>query len=207
MAANTRFLFLLSIIIFVNSWIQKTWAFVRSAGPKSSFNIIFKSIIVRKKLIIRLMLCFASPRETRPRKKRSKMRILKFFIVADLTNQGQSSRAQSIRPLNSWPFAASLNSHLQDSCLIAVVSILDPAPKQVSPWRALLADQYWRLEAAATWATDKRLWGLEGQKTRPKKRLWRNWKSATLLEPSIHFQNPLHRGDHSISQQSSSKAF
>ncbi len=71
----------MTIITSVNSWIQKAWALVRSVGTKSSLDTTSESIIVREKLMLWLILCFASPREARPRKKHSEMRILKFFII------------------------------------------------------------------------------------------------------------------------------
>ena len=52
---------------------------VRWAQELSWYTI--KSIITRERLMLRLMPCFASHKEVRLRKKHSKMRILKFFII------------------------------------------------------------------------------------------------------------------------------
>lgn len=54
-AVNTRFLLQPTIIIFISSWIERVWAFVKSSGPGSSFSlffdIIFKLTIVKIKQI------------------------------------------------------------------------------------------------------------------------------------------------------------
>lgn len=56
-------------------------ALVRSTGPKSSLDITFQAIIVRKRLMLWLISCFIPWREVQPTKKYLQMKIFKFFIV------------------------------------------------------------------------------------------------------------------------------
>ncbi len=66
------------------------------------------------------------------------------------------------------------------------MSILDPAPRQVSPNKAPLVDQYWRIEAAATRAIDGGLGGSKDQKIRSQRRLGRDRRSTTLPKSILH---------------------
>ncbi len=88
-----------------------------------------------------------------------------FLLFADLTNQGQSSRAQPIGAQNS-SLTAPLGPHLRDSRPTVIVSILDPAPRRASLQRALPAGQHWRPEAVATKVAREGSRGLRAQKTR-----------------------------------------
>ncbi len=80
-AANTSFSSSLITRTSVNSWIRRVWALAKSARPKSSLNTTSESIIVRKRLILRLIPCLASLKGARLKKRLSEMKTLRFFIV------------------------------------------------------------------------------------------------------------------------------
>lgn len=63
---SMRLLFLQTTTIFTTSQMKKVWVLNRSTRPKSSFNIIFGSIIVRVKLTELQILCFTFHSEVPP---------------------------------------------------------------------------------------------------------------------------------------------
>ena len=80
-AANTRFLFSPTAITFDNLWIQRVWAFARSAGLKSFLATIFGSIIVKKKQTELQMLYLVFFSEMIKKKPIFELKTLKSFIV------------------------------------------------------------------------------------------------------------------------------
>lgn len=78
---NTRSLFLLIIITYVDSWIQGAWAFARCNGLRNSHDIIFASIIDRKRQMRLLMPYHASLKEVKIKKRLSELRTSRFSTV------------------------------------------------------------------------------------------------------------------------------
>lgn len=86
------FLFLLTIITSINSWIQKPWVFIKSTRLKNFLNSISKSIIVRKKLILLLILYLNIYEEVKPKKKlldSENFKFSAFLLFAGWTNMGK----------------------------------------------------------------------------------------------------------------------
>ena len=65
---------------FVNLWIIRVWAFVRSSKLKNFLDLIFESIITRKRLTELQMHCLISFRRIKPKKMSYKLKTLRFFI-------------------------------------------------------------------------------------------------------------------------------
>lgn len=78
------FLYYPIIITPKNLWTPKTWDFIRFANFKHFFNITFRSIIIKAKLIQLLMLYCVFLRDAYIRKKFFKLEIPKFFTGYNL---------------------------------------------------------------------------------------------------------------------------